>query len=150
MRRESGSDLWCGGDPYGKQSEQVTDLFGTPDAPMIGGVIWNGSLHLTPPPGLSEVAELRWRLDYDLVWTMRHLIKIVDKDTNERIDFELNEPQSWAMWQLMDMLATGMPIRLWLLKGRQFGFSTLLSRTWRRLVSRSSTRRRWRRMSCRS
>lgn len=86
---------------------------------------WNGSIHLDPPEGLSHEAELKWRLDYDLVWVMQNLITILDKDRNEKVPFVLNRPQAWAMWNIVEMYATGRPSWGWFLKGRQFGFSTL-------------------------
>lgn len=99
--------------------------FGTPENPSVGGVPWDGSIYLTPPSGLSPETELAWRLDHDLVWTMEHLITILSKDQNRPVAFKLNMPQRWAMWNLIEMLATGRPSWGWFLKGRQFGFSTL-------------------------
>jgi hypothetical protein len=93
--------------------------------PSIGGVPWDGSIYLTPPAGLDPVDELKWRIDFDLVWLMENLVTITSKETNRPVPFVLNRPQAWAMWQLTEKLARGVPSWGWFLKGRQFGYSTL-------------------------
>lgn len=103
--------------------------FGTPAEPSIGGVPWDGGLHLTPHPDVEgdPAASLFWRISFDLMWIMANLVTILSKATNRPINFKLNRPQMWVMWNLLDMLARGEPIRLWCLKGRQFGYSTLFT-----------------------
>lgn len=100
---------------------------GSPEAPSVGGVPWNGSLLIDPP---SEVAgdplrELEWRLQFDLYWVLCNLITITDKATNRFIKFSPNRPQLWGLWCMLAQCSRGEPVRQWWLKGRQFGFSTL-------------------------
>ncbi len=98
---------------------------GTPDAPSIGGVPWNGSVYIDPPPGLSPERELMWRILFDIRWVLANLITILDKSANRPVKFVPNRPQDWVLWNFYDQLAQGEPNRQVDLKGRQFGFSTL-------------------------
>lgn len=99
---------------------------GTAEAPSIGGVPWDGSLHLQPPPDVDDpIAELKWRLLFDFYWVMCNLIQITDKATNKFVAFEPNRPQAFGLWLILNQTAHGDPVRQWWLKGRQFGFSTL-------------------------
>ncbi len=98
---------------------------GTPEAPSIGGVPWNGSVYIDPPPGLSPERELMWRILFDIRWVLANLITILDKSANRPVKFVPNRPQDWVLFNYYDQLAQGEPNRQVDLKGRQFGFSTL-------------------------
>lgn len=71
-------------------------------------------------------AQLMWRLAFDLLWCCANLVKITDRD-NKVVNLVFNRGQRWVYWNMMDMEQMGLPERLWILKGRQFGVSTMMT-----------------------
>jgi len=62
----------------------------------------------------------------DPAFAFFYLFKIQDKKTGEMIQFRLNYPQRIVLDKLEEMRLSGMPIRLVILKARQWGGSTLV------------------------
>lgn len=71
------------------------------------------------------------------VWA-RRCVRITDKLTGRPVAFELNRPQRRVLAELEAMRTSGRPIRLILLKARQWGGSTLIQvyMAWMQLVRR--------------
>lgn len=61
-----------------------------------------------------------------MLWTCANLITILDKAHNRPVNFEFNRTQRWAYWNILDQQSRGEAVRGWWLKGRQFGWSTLV------------------------
>ena len=76
---------------------------------------------------LAEVlAEInRERIEYDFEFWCYTCVKIQDKLTKELIPFKLNAPQRKLLGEIWDMAMQGIPIRIILLKARQWGGSTM-------------------------
>lgn len=70
------------------------------------------------------LTELRFKYDFEF-WAFT-TAKIQDKETKALIPFYLNQPQRKILKELEDMRIKGIPIRLILLKARQYGGSTLI------------------------
>jgi hypothetical protein len=64
------------------------------------------------------------RMDYDFEFWAITTVKIQDKDTKKDIPFRLNKPQRKLLKELEDMRMADLPIRIILLKARQWGGST--------------------------
>lgn len=69
---------------------------------------------------------LEWRLAFDIVWVLESLFRIPRKKDNRLIPFRLRKAQKWVVWNFLDQEALDQPVRIWVLKGRQFGISTLM------------------------
>lgn len=74
----------------------------------------------------SPLDQLFWRLAFDLEWVCANLVKITDKQ-NRLVPLVFNRGQRWVYWNMLDCERRDLPERLWILKGRQFGISTLVS-----------------------
>lgn len=74
-------------------------------------------------PFLNQINEAR--LDYDFEFWAFTGVKIKNKDGGENINFKLNNGQKKLLKALMEMFDAGKPIRVILLKARQWGGSTL-------------------------
>lgn len=71
----------------------------------------------------SKVPQIRF--DYDFEFWAYTCVKIQDKETKKEIQFKLNRPQRRLLARLERMRLKGVPIRIILLKARQWGGSTL-------------------------
>lgn len=72
------------------------------------------------------------RLTHDFVFFCRHALKIRPKQEilvggvqAPLVPFELNPPQQYVLRVMFSMIAQGIPVRIVILKARQFGISTL-------------------------
>ena len=74
--------------------------------------------------GILELFD-KERNRHDFEFWAASTIKIKDKETGERVPFILNTPQREYLKELEDMRVNGFPIRVILLKARQWGGSTL-------------------------
>lgn len=82
----------------------------------------------TPFPSTGSAYEkLVWRLAFDIRWVCAHLLKINVKERNTLALFEFNRGQMWVFWLMLDQWRNGRAVRLWILKGRQFGVSTMMN-----------------------
>lgn len=72
----------------------------------------------------TDLAQLEWRLAFDLMWVCATLLKITAKEGNRLVNFVFNDVQLWVYWNILDQELAGEGVRLWILKGRQFGIST--------------------------
>ncbi len=63
----------------------------------------------------------------DLRWLFVTLIRIRRKSDNKLVPLAEGRVQRWVHWNYEDMTRLGKPVRLWILKGRQFGISTWVS-----------------------
>jgi hypothetical protein len=75
----------------------------------------------------SEYEKLVWRLAFNIRWVCATMLKITGKESNRLLPFVFNRGQLWVYWLMLDQWRNGRPVRLWILKGRQFGISTLMS-----------------------
>lgn len=66
------------------------------------------------------------RCDYDFEFYSAYALKIEDKDTGEITPFLLRKAQRRLLWVLEYMRLSGVPIRVVLVKARQWGGSTLV------------------------
>ena len=66
------------------------------------------------------------RFDYDFEYWAYSTVKIQDKESKQIIPFKLNRPQRKLLGTLEKMRLAGLPIRIILLKARQWGGSTLV------------------------
>lgn len=66
------------------------------------------------------------RFYYDFEFWAYACVKIQDKKSKVSIPFILNQPQRKTLVELLDMLFNGIPIRMIILKARQWGGSTLI------------------------
>ena len=66
------------------------------------------------------------RIKYDFEFWAISCVKIIDKESREPIPFRLRVAQRKALSKLEDMRKAGKPIRMILLKARQWGGSTLV------------------------
>ncbi len=90
--------------------------------------------------------ELLWRewikvrIRYDFEFWAYSFVRIKDKSGYENIPFKLNRPQRRILSMLEEMRLTERPIRLILLKARQWGGSTLVQiyMAWIQLVHRTN------------
>jgi len=73
---------------------------------------------------LKEIIEIRF--DYDFEFWVFTCVKIQDKETKKEIPFVLNKGQRKLLLMLEKMRMSGIPIRVILLKARQWGGSTLV------------------------
>lgn len=83
----------------------------------------------TPTPAIrGKVIKsfIRVRCKYDFAYWAYSFVKIKNKDGGEDIRFLLNRPQRRLISTLEDMRIAGKPIRLILLKARQWGGSTAI------------------------
>ena len=79
-------------------------------------------------PGKGTAYEkLTWRLAFNIRWVCEHMLKITAKESNQLVAFVFNRGQLWVYWLMLDQWRNGQPVRLWILKGRQFGISTMMS-----------------------
>ncbi len=78
-----------------------------------------------PPMPEDPAKQLAWRLGFDFLWVCANLLRITAKKGNKLVFLRLNDGQLWVYWNLLDQWCQGMPARLWILKGRQFGVSTM-------------------------
>jgi hypothetical protein len=72
---------------------------------------------------LQELVRIRCKYDFEF-WASQ-CVKIVDKETGQEIFFILNQPQRKLLKVFEDERLAGKPIRIILLKSRQWGGSTL-------------------------
>lgn len=101
------------------------------DLPMVRRVIDSGSVaDFASAHGFSateiEKAILRLRIEYDFEFWAATCAKIQDKLTKTTVPFVLRRPQRKLLKVLLDLLYAGRPIRIILLKARQWGGSTLV------------------------
>ncbi len=89
---------------------------------------------------------IKLRIRYDFEFWAYSFVRIKDKQGAENIPFKLNRPQRRILGMLEEMRTTGQPIRLILLKARQWGGSTLIQvyMAWIQLVHR----RNWNSVIC--
>lgn len=80
--------------------------------------------HINSNTPLSQVEALRIRYDFEF-WCAR-CVTIKDKVSARSIPFTLNAPQRRVLAMLEDMRTTNQPIRLIMLKARQWGGSTVI------------------------
>jgi hypothetical protein len=66
------------------------------------------------------------RLDHDFEYWCAVAVKIQDKESKQLVPFQLRKPQLKILKALEDMRITGIPMRVILVKARQFGGSTFL------------------------
>ncbi len=90
---------------------------------MIGGKPWDGTLNLSPDERTPLVDQFYWRLQFDLAWVFSTFIRILGK-SNKPVAFDVNRTQRWVLWNILDQQSLDQPVRLWILKGRQFGMTT--------------------------
>ncbi len=81
---------------------------------------------------------IKARIRYDFEYWAYSFVRIKDKMGAENIPFRLNHPQRRILGMLEEMRTAGQPIRLILLKARQWGGSTLIQiyMAWIQLVHR--------------
>jgi hypothetical protein len=78
-----------------------------------------------PERGLiKELIDIRFKYDFEF-WAVT-CVKIQDKETKKLIPFTLNRPQRKVLARLERMRLAGIPIRMIILKARQWGGSTLV------------------------
>lgn len=75
----------------------------------------------------SPYEQLVWRFAFDIRWVCAHLLKINVKQGNKLEHLVFNRGQMWVFWLMLDQWRSGRAVRLWILKGRQFGVSTMMS-----------------------
>ncbi len=83
---------------------------------------------------------IKVRIRYDFEFWAYSFVRIKDKQGYENIPFRLNRPQRRILGMLEEMRTTERPIRLILLKARQWGGSTLVQiyMAWIQLVHRTN------------
>lgn len=76
----------------------------------------------------KEIEEeiVKRRLERDPAFAFRVCFQIADKVSGEMMPFILNYPQRYVLYELEKMRIAGVPIRLVILKARQWGGSTLV------------------------
>lgn len=101
---------------------------------------------LAPDPATLWRAWVRVRIRYDFEFWAYSFVRIKDKQGYEDIPFRLNRPQRRILGMLEEMREAEQPIRLILLKARQWGGSTLIQiyMAWIQLVHR----RNWNSVIC--
>ena len=80
--------------------------------------------HISQYTPREDVESIRIRYDFEF-WCAR-CVTIKDKTSARNINFTLNAPQRRVLALLEDMRTAGKPIRLIMLKARQWGGSTLV------------------------
>ena len=100
-------------------------------------------LHKKPSFELKEGLWTKWiqiRIRYDFEFWAAMFVKIKDKKSQNDIPFILNRPQQRLLATLEGMRLAGKPIRLIMLKARQWGGSTLIQMymAWIQLVHRKN------------
>ena len=75
----------------------------------------------------SDEEKLQWRLMFDFMWTCASLFKITEKEGNKLVDFRFNRGQMFVWWVMLNQMRYSSPVRLWILKGRQFGITTFFT-----------------------
>ena len=75
---------------------------------------------------LSKIEKDKLRFQYDFEYWCWRCIKIADKLTGQLIPFVLNRPQQKLLSEMEKQRLAGQPIRIILLKARQWGGSTLV------------------------
>ncbi len=80
--------------------------------------------HYSPSLGRTEADKLRFVHDFEY-WALR-CVRITDKVTMREIPFVLNAPQRRLVLELESMRRRDLPLRLIMLKARQWGGSTLI------------------------
>ena len=100
-------------------------------------------LHKSPSFELKEGLWTKWlqlRIRYDFEFWAAMFVKIKDKKGQNDIPFILNRPQRRLLAMLEEMRLAGKPIRLIMLKARQWGGSTLVQMymAWIQLVHRKN------------
>ena len=83
-------------------------------------------LFLNDPVGDTQEEFFGLRLDHDFEYWAYKGISILDKDTFKYVNFKLRTAQQILLQALEDMRMAGVPIRIVLLKARQWGGSTLV------------------------
>lgn len=101
------------------------------ELPMLRRIIDSGSVSVfAQTNGLAakeiEKAILRLRIEYDFEFWSATCAKIQDKLTKTTVPFILRRPQRKLLKVLLELLYAGEPIRIILLKARQWGGSTLV------------------------
>ncbi|MDE6557036.1 MAG: terminase, partial [Duncaniella sp.] len=118
-----------------RRSDTYDPLLGNPRSPWRKEIRREGRSHYLPDsmlrdPAYSEgLSRLEWerlRLRHDFEFWAARCVKISDKLTGADIPFLLNRPQRRLVETLEAQRRAGRPIRLILLKARQWGASTLL------------------------
>ena len=97
----------------------------------------------SPSPVIKEEVWRRWvkvRIKYDFEFWAVLFVRIKNKTGDSDIPFRLNRPQRRLLSELEDMRTKRLPIRLILLKARQWGGSTLVQMymAWIQLVHRKN------------
>ena len=97
----------------------------------------------SPSPVIKEEVWRRWvkvRIKYDFEFWAVLFVRIKNKTGDSDIPFRLNRPQRRLLSELEDMRTKRLPIRLILLKARQWGGSTLVQMymAWIQLVNRKN------------
>ena len=97
----------------------------------------------SPSPVIKEEVWRRWvkvRIKYDFEFWAVLFVRIKNKTGDSDIPFRLNRPQRRLLSELEDMRTKHLPIRLILLKARQWGGSTLVQMymAWIQLVHRKN------------
>ena len=93
----------------------------------LDGVLLPGKLLEEHPDygSLPAVAQDKIRIRYDFEYWCARCIKIVDKSTGQLVPFILNEPQRRVLEVMERQRLQNRPVRVILLKARQWGGSTL-------------------------
>lgn len=78
------------------------------------------------PSGRSEAVEQARRLAGDFEWACRHVYRVLDVATGTYVPFEWRPAQRYLIDRILKLWVEGKPVRLALLKSRQFGGSTLI------------------------
>ena len=97
-------------------------------------------------PHMSWTEHARCRSRYDFEFWCRECVTIKDKTTSRNIPFTLNVPQRRVLARLEAMRTAAQPIRLIMLKARQWGGSTLVQiyMSWLQIVHH----KRWNSLIC--
>ena len=97
-------------------------------------------------PVMDRVSHARCRIRYDFEYWCAACVRIKDKVTARIVPFVLNAPQRRVAAMLEDMRTSRRPIRLIMLKARQWGGSTLVQiyMAWIQIV----LRRNWNSLIC--
>ena len=74
----------------------------------------------------TSIEQERLRIRYDFEYWCCRCVKITDKMTGQLIPFELNRPQRKLLRTMEGQRLAGQPVRIILLKARQWGGSTLV------------------------
>lgn len=101
------------------------------DFPQVGKIVEQGSVEKycrvnSLPIDIVENNLLRLRIETDFEYWCATCVKISDKQTKRLVNLILRPPQLKLVKMLMEDIESGKPIRIILLKARQWGGSTVV------------------------